>query len=223
MFIVTWVALNFLFFIILNSSGLTLQSKYVIEYLYPIVLSAGSLFVFRRIFLRKAIVISLVLLNLFGLSISTQVIENFRNSYDPMYGVVGETYSSIPFLPLPYREAFIYLRENKIEDCFNTGIVYSSFPEVLEGLSLANVSKQRNIRTDFLASQLKLGESWATVSSESLRLSQIECVILGSINSQGLISRKLENEGWTVIANFRDLKFGTLIQVLTLTKMDHTL
>jgi len=215
-----WFFLNMLFFLVLNSSGLTLQSKYIIEYLFPLVVTVGSWFSFKQncfgTFLKKTFITALILINIAGVFLSNRVLDNFRNTYDLMHGAVGETYSSLPFLPLPYRETFSYLKDRDIKGCFNSGIVYSSFPEVLEGLSLAEVSKQRDVRSNFLAAQSKIGESWSTLSSESLGLAQIDCVILGSIDSQGFISDKLSSEGWTLIARFRDAKYGTSVDVLKL-------
>jgi hypothetical protein len=220
LFLAVWFFLNILFFIALNSSGLTLQSKYVIEYLFPLVVTVGAWVSFKQnsfgTLLKKTFIAALMLVNIAGVFTSDRVLDNFRNTYDPMHGAVGETYSSLPFLPLPYRETFSYLKDRNINGCFNSGIVYSSFPEVLEGLSLAEVSKQRDVRSNFLAVQSKIGESWSTLSSESLRLAQIDCVILGSIDSQGFISDKLSGEGWTLIARFRDPKYGTSVDVLKL-------
>jgi hypothetical protein len=220
LFLAVWFFLNILFYIVLNSSGLTLQSKYIIEYLFPLVVTVGAWVSFKQnsfgTFLKKTSITALILVNIAGLFTSDRVLNNFRNTYDLMHGAVGETYSSLPFLPLPYRETFSYLEERNINGCFNSGIVYSSFPEVLEGLSLAEVSKQREVRSNFLAAQSKIGESWSTLSSESLKLAQIDCVILGSIDSQGFISDKLSSEGWTLIGRFRDPKYGTSIDVLKL-------
>ena len=160
------------------------------------------------------LVVALLGINIYGLDAKHEVINSFNKLYDPVYGAI-DSKGVIPFIPFPYREAFEFVKDQDLEPCFNAGVVYSSFPEILEGLSLAQVVYNRQIRHDFLVVQAGMDEEWTTVSYQSILDARIDCVILGAVQNQGAAVQELEINGWKVVAKFEDMTYSTLVYIMT--------
>ena len=205
-------------FLGLNSPTLTNQSKYIIEYLFPLVFIIGfwpNLINLKNTkFVSCGLVVALLAINIYGFNAKHEVANSFSKVYDPMHGAIG-SYSVIPFSPFAYREAFEFIKNRNLEPCFNAGVVYSSFPEILEGLSLAQVVHSSQIRSDFLAVQARMNEDWTTISYQSILDSKIDCVILGAVQNQGAAVQELEVNGWGLVAKFKDTTYGTVVYIMT--------
>ena len=221
-FILLLLFFDFIVFIGLNSPSLTTSSKYIIEYFYPVVMIFGFLVSFenfrqKKFFIHGA-VFALLMVNIYGLHAKSQIPDTFAKVYDPVQGAISSAYSVIPFTPFPYIEAFRFVEKEKLNPCFNSGVVYSVFPEILEGLPLSEVADNYQIRQVFLQNQVDTGEVWTTLSHDSLVKSGISCVIVGAVEDQGIVVKNLETSGWAVAANFIDRTYGTRVFIMTNSK-----
>ena len=202
----------------MNSTTLTYNSKYTIEYLFPLVMIIGFWPVLinlrNRTFIYGLIII-LLAINVYGFNIKSEVPKSFRQAYDPVNGAISSGYGVVPFSPFAYREAFKFIKSENLEPCFNAGAVYSSFPEILEGLSLEQVVHNKQIRADFLTVQSHIDESWTTISYQSILASKIRCVILGALENQGAAAQELKSNGWEIVEKFENPAYGTMVYIMT--------
>jgi hypothetical protein len=202
----------------MNSTTLTSNSKYTIEYLFPLVMIIGFwpiLINLRSKSLIYGLTVTLLVINVYGLNVKSEVPKSFIRAYDPVNGAISSGYSVVPFSPFAYREAFRFIKSQNLEPCFNAGAVYSSFPEILEGLSLRQVVYNRQSRDEFLTVQSRIGESWTTISYQSILASKINCVILGAVENQGAVVQELEANGWGIVSKFEDTTYGTMVYLMT--------
>ncbi len=219
LFTINYLVLNLVLFLGLNTTGTTTNSKYLLEFLFPLVISGLFCLVLSWKFFHPTLIISMIIpllvLNLWGISTKKEVLNNFRSLYHYTNGKIGDTYPALAYFPLPLHQAFDYLRISKVENCFNAGVVYGSFPEILEGLPLSQVAANRDTRSKFLEIQASRNESWTSVTLESLQAAEIKCVILGAVDDQGLTAKILMLNGWKNVAQFKDPIYGTSVTVLT--------
>jgi hypothetical protein len=61
-------------------------------------------------------------------------------------------------------------------ECFNAGVVYSVFPEILNGLRLSEVSSARLQRKTLLSTQQVLQENSFAITPESAGLAEMGLV-----------------------------------------------
>lgn len=221
-FILLLIFFDVIVFFGLNSTALTHSSKYIIEYLFPLVIIIGfwpdlmnlrgnKLFLYMLIF-------TLLAVNAYGFNAKSEVLQSFSRVYDPVHASIDSAYAVVPFSPFAYREAFMFIKNKNLQPCFNAGAVYSSFPEILEGLSLEQVVRNKQIRADFLRVQSRLNENWTTISYQSIHESGIGCVILGAVDDQGTVVQELRTKGWKIDGKFQDPDYGTLVYVMTVNK-----
>ena len=206
----------------LNSTSLTHSSKYIIEYLFPLVVIIGfwpDLMNLKsnKLFL-NVLIFTLFAVNAYGFNAKSEVLKSFGRVYDSVHGAIGSAYAVVPFTPFAYRQAFIFIKNENLEPCFNAGAVYSTFPEILEGLSFEQVVRNKQIRTDFLRVQSVLNEDWTTISYQSIHESGIECVILGAVENQGSAVEELITNGWKIVGKFQDPDYGTLVYIMIVDK-----
>ena len=82
-------------------------------------------------------------------------------------------------------------------ECFNAGVVYSVFPEILNGASLSEVASARLQRNTLLNAQEVLQENWFTITPDSAGLAEIDCVILGYVETKNTLQSFLD-QGWSL-------------------------
>jgi hypothetical protein len=161
------------------------------------------------------VLISLLTVNAYGFHIKSEIPSRFSNVYNSVNGANGSVTSVIPYSPFANKEAFQFIHQAKLQPCFNAGTVYSSFPEILEGLSLSQIMTNRQIRNDFLEVQSRIGEDWTMISYESILASNIKCVILGAVSNQLTVVQELKKNNWSVLGMFPDKNYDTIVYVMS--------
>jgi hypothetical protein len=218
-YIISLILLDIVVFLVLNTPQLTVSSKYIIEFFFPLVFVLALwpmiLNSNNHKYITSVVLIALVAVNIYGLSSKQEISKVYSKVYNSPTGGIGESYAVLPFTPLAYDKAFQFIGQRGLQPCFNAGIVYSAFPEILAGLPLSQIVINRQIRNDVLEAQVQIGESWTTISHESLHASNIDCVILGTVENQSTVVRELMQKNWRVLGKFPDKNYETLVYVMT--------
>ena len=218
-YILLLMVLDVVVFLGLNTPSLTISSKYIIEYFFPLVFVLGLWpmlmgFENRRVFVNGVLIV-LLAVNAYGFAAKSQIPQTFSSLYNSTSGLTDSATSVIPYTPLAYKEAFQFVHKQKLQPCFNAGIVYSAFPEILEGLPLSQIMINRGIRKDFLGAQARIGEDWTTISYESIVASNIKCVILGAVGNQLGVIQELKQKNWRVLGEFPDKNYRTMVYIMS--------
>ena len=218
-YIISLILLDIVVFLVLNTPTLTLSSKYIIEFFFPLVFVVALwpmiLNFNNHKYVTSVVLIALVAVNIYGLSSKQEISKVYSKVYNsPTRGIL-DSHAVLPFTPLAYDKAFKYVDQWGLQPCFNAGIVYSAFPEILEGLPLSQIFTNRQIRNDLLEAQAQIGESWTTISYDSLHASNIDCVILGTVDNQATVVQELMQKNWRVLEKFPDKNYETLVYVMT--------
>jgi hypothetical protein len=218
-YILFLIAVDIIVFLVLNTPVLTLSSKYIIEYFFPFIFVLGLWPMLlglenRKIFI-IGVLITLLTVNAYGFHSKSKIPIRFSNVYNSVNGANGSVTSVIPYSPLANKEAFQFVHKVKLQPCFNAGVVYSSFPEILEGLPLSQIVTNKQIRNDFLEVQSRIGEDWTTISYESILASNIKCVILGAVSNQLAVVQELKQNNWSVLGMFPDKNYDTVVYVMS--------
>ena len=216
-FVSFYIFINFVLFFIVNSSELTKDVKYLVEYLYPLSLSIGMLVLikFEKKFLVKtSLIIFMIVVNLQGISEAKELKSNFMQNQIAENNNVANSDLFLSFKPLPYRQVFRYTRLHDLNNCFNSGVVYGLAPEIMAGYNLRDINELITQRSNFLKMQARLNEKWTSISPESASTSKIKCVIIGNVDQQNSVLKTFTKAGWVLIANFTDSNFGTRAFIL---------
>jgi len=212
-----YMAINFILYFIVNSSELTKDVKYLIEYLYPLSLSLGMLVLItfeNKLLIKVCLIVLMVMVNLQGIADSRELKLNFvRNQIESRSsGIDSELFLS--FKPLPYGQIFNYTKSHDLKNCFNSGVVYGVTSEIMAGYNLKDIRYLSAQRSNFLSVQSHLNEKWTSISPESASKSKIDCVIIGNVDKKKLILETFTRAEWVLEANFTDSNFGTKAFIL---------
>lgn len=207
--LVTFISSTFFLFLVLNSTDVVRSSKYIVEYFLPIAFCSiltASIWVIQK-GRRYQVLVLLILLsvNLNNLSEGSNQVRKFVDNYR-QYGLTTERdYSVLPSVPLDYKSVYSQIDLMNYGECFNAGVVYSVFPEILNGLSLSEVSSARLQRKTLLSTQQVLQENSFAITPESAGLAEIDCVILGYVETKITLPSFLD-QGWS-------LKFTSSVEI----------
>lgn len=218
-YILFLITVDVMVFLGLNTPALTLSSKYIIEYLFPLVFVVGLWPTLlglenRKIFV-MGVLITLLAVNTYGFHTKSEIPIRFSKIYNSVNEAKGSATSVVPYSPLAIKEAFRFVHQAKLQPCFNAGVVYSSFPEILEGLPLSQIVTNKQIRKDFLEVQSRIGEDWTMISYESIHASDIKCVILGAVSNQLAVVQELKQNNWSLLGIFPDRNYDTMVYVMS--------
>lgn len=211
-FLIAFIPLNVIVFGLMNNTELSYASKYVIEWgIAPLFLS--SFFVVRLLPRFKiSVTIILIVINIYGLVANQKVIEKFKEINLVSSGDFNKAYSTMPRLPFEYGSAFKFIAENQLQ-CLSAGPTYGSFPYVLGGFTLEDINKNRERNEAFLDAQSKFTENWLDVSSSSLELAGVKCVVIGAIMRPMEVKKKLADNGWFMVKDFVDPDYQTVVRI----------
>jgi hypothetical protein len=197
------------------------HSKYLLEYIYVAVPCLGFLhgladFRSRLInqSLKGAVFMILICVNIFGLTSANDLISNTRREIETnVNSLLSNIY--LPHDPYPYGKAYDFIRRNEIEGCMNVGVVYGTFPDVLERIS---IKEFKNIEKEFkklVELQQISKEDWTSVTVATIEKLEVDCLMLGNVKKKELVVRELLNFGWEKRASFYNSIFGTSVLVMT--------
>jgi hypothetical protein len=197
------------------------ETKYLIEYFYPILIGlifsciviAKELENPREV-ITKALVAVLLTFHVLGFSLNRTLVERYRERFMTSQTSINLARDILPFTPYPYTEALNLVKRMGKSECMISGAVYSVFPEIFAGFTLAEVLQARDLRRDFFNEQNLRGEDWLSLSSESLRAAKIHCVLVSALMDQEVIVTKLVNSGWSIKGRLQDSSFGSEIVIL---------
>jgi hypothetical protein len=212
LFISSYMLFAFLLFQILQFPILSGFIKYSAEYIYPLVLIL-PLLIFSHVSLFKHLVYyflipSLLSLNIYGISLKSEIANTLRQVY--LNNNSKEVYAPgrvMPFVPFPYRDIFLVIKENNYSGCFNGGAVYGVFPEIQAGYSLREVLLSSDVRNRFLES----GNGSADITLEAVNEAGLSCIIVGFVDNQVAVVDELDRRGWKVARISIDKNFGTKV------------
>lgn len=204
------------FFIVFQFPILSPLAKYPLEYLYPLVFAL--LFLIARIAadnskaLLGGFLVILVGLNIYGVHLKTEVVNNYRQSV--LEGNALDVFHMMPNVPYPYAEIFSTLRELGSPPCLNSGVVYGVFPEIQFGYSVRQMLSAIETREHFLNIQTSLGDDWRSVTHSALVKARIECVILGDVFEPTKTLENLKTNGWKQMSSALNTDYGTRVFLL---------
>jgi hypothetical protein len=204
------------FFIVFQFPILSPFAKYPLEYLYPLLF--GLLFLIARIAsenrkgLLGCFLIILVVLNIYGVHLKTDVVNKYRQSVfeENAFDVLR----MMPNVPYPYAEIFSTLRELGSPPCLNSGVVYGVFPEIQFGYSVRQMLSAIETRDHFLDIQNSLGDDWRSVTHSALVEARVKCVILGDVLEQTKTLEDLKRNGWEQKSSAVSADYGTRVFLL---------
>ena len=137
-------------FLGLNDPEVSGSSKYLIEYLFPLVMLIGAwpkILIYKtNRSIRNFVLVALIAVNLIGFYEKSDVRESFKSIYEPSSKAISSGYAALPFVPFAYAEAFKFVSAKDLWPCLNVGVVYSGFPDIIEGLSVSRIIKNQNYR-----------------------------------------------------------------------------
>jgi hypothetical protein len=156
----------------------------------------------------------LICVNIFGLTSANDLISNTRREIETnVNSLLSNIY--LPHDPYPYGKAYDFIRRNEIEGCMNVGVVYGTFPDVLERIS---IKEFKNIEKEFkklVELQQISKEDWTSVTVATIEKLEVDCLMLGNVKKKELVVRELLNFGWEKRASFYNSIFGTSVLVMT--------
>jgi hypothetical protein len=212
LFVLLYVCLNFVLYFVINSSELTKEVKYLLEYLYPLSLGIGllTLITYEKKFIVKiCLTLLLLFVNLQGITDTKELKSDFVKAQTSTIQSMQGKDLFLSFKPIPYTQAFDYAKLYNLDDCFNSGVVYGVTPEIMAGYKLKDVHNLIDQRSNFLRVQSQLNEKWSSITPESASRSQIDCVIIGNVDGKKITLETFINAGWMLEAEFIDSDFGT--------------
>jgi hypothetical protein len=207
---------SFIIFVCFNSSDFSTNSKYIVEWgLAPVFLLASSQFTRSFILFRYGALILALIMNIFGINEQNKVTEKFNVAIQNEKVDYLDAFSILPRIPLNFNDTVRYLRANNLESrCLVVGPVYSVFHQILGDVGVSEVWSLHKKRNNFLAAQRYLGESWLTVSNDSLEKADVGCIVVGVIKNRAQIISSLNEQGWFTLHVSWDKKYGTAVHVL---------
>jgi hypothetical protein len=219
LFLVFYLSLQGILFLVLNSPLVSGSSKYLVEFIYPLVLIIGMLPTLSKrlkdLPVLPIVFALLVVFTPYGLVKSQGIPNTFKSVYDPAKDAISSGFGVIPYTPFPYGEVFRFIEQKSLPLCLNAGVVYSEMPRILAGSTYSQVSSSMKLRSTFLEAQKDLGEDWRTVSLTSLSISNVKCVILGAVDQPMRIQSELMVGGWSTVGVFVDGVYGTKVYLMT--------
>jgi hypothetical protein len=216
LFITFYLLFASAFFIVFQFPNLSSFAKYPLEYLYPLVFAL--LFLIARLAsenrrgLLGCFLVVLVVLNIYGAHLKTDVVNKYRQSVFEQNAF--DSLRMMPNVPYPYAEIFSTLRELGSPPCLNSGVVYGVFPEIQFGYSVRDMLSAIETREHFLNIQTSLGDDWRSVTHNALVKARIECVILGDVVEQSKTLEDLKRNGWKQKSFSVSTDFGTRVFLL---------
>jgi hypothetical protein len=209
---------NMVLFLGLNDPEVSGSSKYLIEYLFPLVMLIGIwpkiLILKTNRSIRNFVLVALIAVNLFGFYEKSDVRESFKSIYEPSSKAISSGYAALPFVPFAYAEAFKFVSAKDLWPCLNVGVVYSGFPDIIEGLSVSRIIKNQTYRNSYSAALSESNAKWDDVSYQTVQEAGIDCLILGAVENQLGAVKEFESNGWEVQERFIDSNFGTTVFLL---------
>jgi hypothetical protein len=219
-FIFLLISTNTFLFLGLNNPEASVSSKYLIEYLFPFVMLAGlwpkiSVLNMRRI-ARDLFLVTLIAINLTGFHAKYEVIKSFKSIYEPGSKAISSASATLPFVPFAYSDTFKYLSARNLWPCLTVGVVYSGFPDVLEGLPVSRVIENQTYRNSFSAVASASNAKWNEVSFSTVKEAGIDCIILGAVENQLNAVQDFTTNGWDMKGKFIEPTYGTTVYLLTI-------
>lgn len=210
----------FVVFFVANENELTRISKYLIEIIYPlatcIILVLAKIwfrFYKSKVFINLMVIFMSAILLVSNYNLNKQINITYA-SLSTDTSRIDSGYEALPFDVVNYSSIFSFIRKSNLSSCLNTGVVYSVFPEIINNMSLKYVFEARNIRERFLYNQEKLGENQWSVSLESLKMSKINCVIIGATLNSEKIKELLVKNGWKNIFTSENIVYNSNAYIL---------
>lgn len=224
-FIASYTASFIFVFIMLIPTQLSVGVKYTHEYFLPLVLLLvfmafkeirtkvfpNAKQVLRTSFQIMPIIVSLILLFVFQYS---RLAYNQRELFKVANDTTIAAQKVFTVTPFDYQESYRFIEELRIKECINAGPTYSSFVDVLGGVSLGELLNARALRENFIIQQSLLAENWLTVSIESLEASGARCAIVGPLANRKELMQDLVESEWRVAWSSVDSMLGTETSVI---------
>ena len=210
---------NVVLFLGLNDPEVSASSKYLIEYLFPFVILIGlwsKILILRtNQIMRNILLVALIAINLFGFYEKSEVTESFKSIYEPGSKAISSGFAALPYVPFAYTEAFKFVSTRDLWPCLNIGVVYSGFPDIIEGLSVSQLIKNQTFRNSYSAALSESNTKWDSASLQTVEEAGIDCLILGAVENQSNAVKEFEINGWDVQGKFTDRSFRTNVFLLT--------
>jgi hypothetical protein len=217
-FVILYLLFSSFLFFGLQFPLLSKYCKYQAEYLYPLVIVLPIIMLVRYDRLGRLFTICLVSvlisINAFGSFIKPEVSKSFSKQYRS--SIAGASFGAevLPSAPFPYEHIFETIVHSNLSGCLNSGVVYSSFPEILGGYTLREALISSDVRTRFLNAQSKFSEGWVSISAKTLDEAQITCVILGTVTNQSQTVNELLKSNWRIMDTEHFSEFGTSVYLM---------
>ena len=77
-------------------------------------------------------------------------------------------------------------------------MVYNLLPEIFAGVTVDDYRFLMHQREKVLRSQNLNLKDWTSISSNDLKMADVQCVILGSISDKSKVVEDLSSKGWVV-------------------------
>jgi hypothetical protein len=165
--------------------------------------------------MRNVLLVTLIAINLFGFYEKSEVTESFKSIYEPGSKAISSGSAALPFVPFAYTEAFNSVSARDLWPCLNIGVVYSGFPDIIEGLSVSQVIKNQAFRNSYTTALSQSNTKWDSASFQTVEEAGIDCIILGAVENQLNSVKEFERNGWEIQGKFTDPSFRTNVFLLT--------
>ena len=221
-----YLLLSTFFYYIYLSPELVGTQKYQQEWFSPLIfIGLVYLAIFQhhyyRLRNRAILIMSFLLICFYNLHVFSSVPQknSFLKSHPrPVASYVNEFSNNsfaISFHPYPYNQAFDYLNKSKnYSRCFNSGVVYNLLPEIFAGVTVDDYRFLMHQREKVLRSQNLNLKDWTSISSNDLKVADVQCVILGSITDKSKVVEDLSSKGWVVDKVFHHDLFPTSVIIM---------
>lgn len=222
-FLLTYLAIQYVLYFVLNNADLAYASKYIIEWFGPLVVLGLVAFI-SKLELKKSmsamlvvVLLSLVITNVMDYNrIPSRFVKTTPDFHAGNINDTGGIYRALATVPFPYGVAFSELRRHKeLSQCLNVGIVYGVYPQIMSGYSGRDVLASLDADHKYLNAQEQIHESWLTSSAKSIGLSGSTCVIVGFLDGQTSVIRDLLANHWKIRNRFTDNAYQTDVFILT--------
>jgi hypothetical protein len=209
----------FLLFQVLQFPNLSSYVKYSAEYLYPLVI-IFPLLIFSSISKRKhavnfLLIPGLLFVNIFGVTLRSEISSTYKQvNLNQSESGLFELGGVMPFAPFPYKDVFSAINASNRSGCLNSGAVYGVFPEIQSGYTLKEVLLSSDVRDRFLKVQSDLGDPTTSLTLSAVKEANLDCVLVGLVESQATVVENLVAKGWKIIRVSKDVNFGTRVYLL---------